>query len=501
VNRRTTCTRYASGALLWAAYALLALTWLGSETARAAFPGENGRIAFTSYRDGLKSDDGLRSAEIYVMDPNGRGQTRLTCDVSPPGTPSLEYPNRLSASEPTWSPDGKRIAFAGRGIDSDSSFLAWTHVINADGSRQTLLGHGGSPLWAPDGRRIAFITTHPRAGLSAGEIGVMNADGSDWSPFPDTVGWPDPAWSPDSQRIAFGGIQVINADGGGLTRLGEQGGWGPAWSPDGERIAFSVSQPLANLYATAEIWVMNADGSDQVRLAAGHSPAWSPDGEKIAFLRTRLVDPRSGHYSSAIWLMNADGSNPTRLTTEGELPDPPLDRGARLHLWSPDGRKIAFQRDGDVWVMDADGSGQENLTNSPVQDRDRDFADLRDRRPDWQSLPPDAVVGPPPSQFCFGKLRRNVRRGTARLAVRVPRRGEVLVERRRGVRRFARIHEAKGPGRVVVQVRPRGKVKRRLDRAGERQRRVTAVVRARVKFNPVIGEPWTKGRRVWLIKR
>jgi Tol biopolymer transport system component len=99
---------------------------------------------------------------------------------------------------------------------------------------------------------------------------------------------------------------------------------------------------------------MNADGSGQRRLTKepgpDYSATWLPDGRRIAFERG----------DGDIWVVNADGSSPRNLTrsvaTDERSPD-----------WSPDGSKIAFDReDRDVWVMNADGSGQRNLTNSPT---------------------------------------------------------------------------------------------------------------------------------------
>ena len=125
------------------------------------------------------------------------------------------------------------------------------YVMNADGSEVTPFNNnrGSDPTWSPDGQRIAFTSYRDRNH----EIYVMNADGSGVARLTDNdaADW-DPAWSPDGQRIAFYSdrddgnnrsdgdydIYVMNADGSGVARLTDNGASDLAWSPDGERIAF-----------------------------------------------------------------------------------------------------------------------------------------------------------------------------------------------------------------------------------------------------------------------
>ena len=133
------------------------------------------------------------------------------------------------------------------------------------------------------------------------------------------------------------------------------------------QIAFS-----SNRDGNFEIYVMDADGGNLRRLtnnpAGDHSPSWSPDGKRIVFLSDRdgHVDLQHGAPHPDIYVMDADGSNQRNLTN-----NPHDDRSPS---WSPDGNRIAFmsERDGDydIYVMGADGTNQQNLSNHPLGDRD-----------------------------------------------------------------------------------------------------------------------------------
>jgi TolB protein len=261
-----------------------------------------GKIAFVSNRD----DNG----EIYVVDADGSGLTRLT------NHPAWD-------SSPSWSPDGRQIAFT-----SDRDGNSEVYLMNADGSGlMRLTNHPRSdvaPTWSPDGHYIAFISS--RDGNP--EVYVMNVDGSSLIRLTNHVAedW-SPTWSPDGLQIAFTSsrddpdprhcgeigkptcnwdIYVMKADGSGVTRLTNLGSVSsPAWSPDGSKIAFDYD---------LNVYVINADGSGLARLtdrpANDLAPSWSPDGLKIAF-QSVVREPNDSHE---VYIMDADGSNVIRLT-------------------------------------------------------------------------------------------------------------------------------------------------------------------------------------------
>jgi hypothetical protein len=175
-----------------------------------------------------------------------------------------------------------------------------------------------------------------------------------------------PSWSPDGTKIVFDTdrhgddqIYVMNADGSNQTRLTNNAfaDGAPKWSPDGLKIAFHSDRD-----SNSQIYVMNADGTGQTRLNSSSEedfePFWSPDGTQIAFYRE--LDP----YNQ-IYVMDVDGTNATSLTSD-------LLQDSESPAWSPDGTLIAFASDGedvqDIFLMASDGTGRVNLTNGAVDD-------------------------------------------------------------------------------------------------------------------------------------
>src|SRR5215216_6432114 len=151
------------------------------------------------------------------------------------------------------------------------------------------------------------------------------------------------------------------------------------------QIAFTriiAGEPTASgPYATeSELYVMNADGTNETRLTntpeqyakiLATSPDWSPDGKRIAYLKG--IDVDTGRTDRDIYVINADGSNQSSLATveQSTIAWSPTDESTPD--WSPDGTKIAFTSaslsgNNDVFVMNADGSGRTNLTNTTTSE-------------------------------------------------------------------------------------------------------------------------------------
>jgi len=321
-------------------------------------------LAWAAKFASMWSPDGRNLA--YVVDE----EFRPVLEEDPPGeAPVLVITDAIrgiitsivGGQQPRWSADGSRIAFgSGNGVDAEIC------VMNADGTEQTTLTNNsvwdGEPAWSPDGSRIAFVSGY--------DIHVMNADGSGLINLTSNlapVELEEPAWSPDGSKIVFVSgshgneeIYVMNADGTDQTRLTDSPAaeTQPVWSPDGSKIAFGVTERAGDIVGPGNIYVMNADGTGQTRLTDDRAwdPVWSPDGARIAF-----VSGLDGPYD--IYVMNADGSGQTNVTNNSVSDDGPA--------WSSDGSKIAFvSRDGDreIYVMNADGSALTRLTVNGAYD-------------------------------------------------------------------------------------------------------------------------------------
>lgn len=268
------------------------------EDYQASWSADGSRIAFLSFRD--------NNGEIYVMNADGSKQLRLT------NHPGLDH-------DPQWAPDGKHIVF----ISNRDNDTAQLYIVNADGSgglRQLTTGSGeaSAPRWSPDGSMIALRVPNEKEPGNSDIALITVADGG-YRKLTDHAGHNDLMfeWSPDSKQLAF--VSRRNKEINiyailvttGLERQLTDTPWidaHPDWSPDGRRITFLSTR---DNQVRNQVFVMNADGSEQRNLTRTESeemhPAWSADGSHIAFSSFR-----GGRYSN-VYVMDAEGAAATAL--------------------------------------------------------------------------------------------------------------------------------------------------------------------------------------------
>ena len=254
--------------LLAAAMAAVVLVTFGGAPAGAVVPGANGKIFFSSDRDG--------DSEIYSMYPNGKGLKKLTNNKN------------VSDDDPAVSPDGSKVVFVSSRNVSNFDGNTEIYVMNADGTDQKRLTNdpGGNnvastdarPTFSPDGTKIAW--EHER------DIYLMNADGTGTPSNLTGADW-----------IGF------DSD--------------PAFSPDGDQIAFTSNRPGAPDY-NMDIYVMDTSAATNETLLADATsrdemPVFSPDGQKMVFSGTPTSYPE-------IYVTDSDpatSDTPYRLTRNG----------------------------------------------------------------------------------------------------------------------------------------------------------------------------------------
>lgn len=257
------------------------------------------KVVFVSNRDG--------NDELYMMDYDGRNETRLTF-------------NRIKDYMPAWSSDGREIAHtAYRGE------VAGLYILKIyEGQRLTVSERGTNfaAAYSPDGRKLAFCSTMDE---SNPEIYMATAQGTNvrrltFNRAADVA----PSWSPTSRQIAFtsdrGGspqIYTMDAEGTNPRRVSFGGNYhdAPAWSPDGDRIVY-----VSRVNQIFDLYVLNLRTQKIIKLTEGYSrnesPSWSPDGRHLVF-----SSDRTG--SIQLYSIDYDGTNLRRLTSQGnnKLPD------------------------------------------------------------------------------------------------------------------------------------------------------------------------------------
>ena len=330
-----------------------------------------------------------------AREPSGQGSARSVARIdAAPGERHLANIRQITFggenAEAYWSADGKHLIFqstrGGRSCDQQ-------YVMDVDGSnlRRVSTGTGKTTCgyFFDRDRRVFFSSTHhadtacpPRPDFSRGyvwrldpfEIYTANASGSDlrrlthWNAYTA-----EGTLSPDGSRIVFtstkdGDLEIytMNTDGTDVRRLTATPGYdgGAFFSPDGTRIVYRADHPedsasLAEYRgllrqrlvrpSRMEIWVMNADGTDQRQITslggANFAPFFTPDGRRIIFASNH-TNPRGRAFD--LYLVNVDGTGLEQVTTHEEFDSFPM--------FSPDGARL-------VWASNrhAQQSGETNI--------------------------------------------------------------------------------------------------------------------------------------------
>jgi TolB protein len=302
---------------------------------------------------------------------------------------------------PTWSPDGRRLAFIGRRglmtIGRDGSRLR--HLVSAKNVYPNVL-----PVWSPVGDWIAYMTRERQIGVVrpdgkrshrvAKNVSVSVAEAFSWSPSGRQLAYVGdrsrtnvrtaiyaasvsggrpkrlthtpgekfaPRWSPDGARIAFDsrGTWVVRVDGSAPARRVARGGY-PSWSPDSSKLAVLLGK---------DVWVVRMDGRAVRRVSRGREsfseafgrPVWSANGRRVIFMLWTDVP-------GELMLISAAGDQRRRLTHNRIQEFEPS--------WSPDGRMVAFtgvldeheEDEEEIYVVRSDGTGLRRLTHRPGRD-------------------------------------------------------------------------------------------------------------------------------------
>jgi Tol biopolymer transport system component len=308
--------------------------------------GESYRIAFISEWEG--------DPEVYVMDPHGEHLQRLTDD---PGQDSY----------PTWSPDGRQLAYIHLGDNNDDGEISLEdgtllRVLDIEnGKGRTLASFSGLAFalhWAPQGDRLLLGVVEDTDGNGELEPGadhgvlraISVASGQAVILTSDAVPFYQISWSPGAEQVAFAAgpqpfsLCTVNSHGGKPQYLIEGIGQALAWAPDGQRVTYARTSSMGTELVTISAEPSSEASPVPTALTDKPLPAyliarivWSPQGDKLAYVAGGTQGPKD------IFILDVAQGTAAELSTHinGDV-------GGMSPTWSPDGKHLAFSaQEGD----------------------------------------------------------------------------------------------------------------------------------------------------------
>lgn len=329
---------------------VLSILIVSCEKEEIKFSQTNAKIIFISHRV-----VGSSAWYLMIMNHDGTEQNKIT---------DME----VNCDKPVISNSGEKVLF----VRYTENFFYELYFINIDGTNLTLVDtsrtYCGGADWSIDDTRIIYSKCRNRS-TQENDIILYDIITEKKDTLTTKMDNRLAKFSPLNNKIAYcqlgdtsSGIYLMDIDGSNKQKIIPHATY-PVWSPDAKKMAYILNGDQRS----PQIYVANCDGSSTKQLTktylpgwdsgfpafGNYNPQWTPDGNKIVY------ESEINDGSPEIYLMNQDGSNQIRLTTEGSNSSPEISRDGKFIVFVSD-RDLDYNR--DIFVMDIDGNNQYPLS-------------------------------------------------------------------------------------------------------------------------------------------